>query len=284
MKRRQVVRIQGSTVVGESPSIAEMSWSFLAGYSLNENLGIDFVQEPVRDFQRVKASLEILAVRIPLEDSPQLLANIPSRPSDVNQIKAFDHWIYEGTQFWPRLLWAKAIRSLIVSKVNSLDIRQACIIVGEGAWVTLSAWVAADLGYSRIFVVNENPLGLDKQVGLLKSVLVGIEIQGILADQLTLQIIKCSLLLNSLDLSNKPELLGDIGYFNFMSALGLVVDLPSFICNHDLLSEADSAGLLILDSLDLQAHLDFDFLRMIKAPGVTEPQRSQFVDEWRSKN
>jgi hypothetical protein len=283
MGRHKVVRILGRTSVNESPSLAEISWNFLTAYSVAENLGFDFSVEPSQDIQKLGSRQDLLAVRIPLEDSTEQLLRIPVRLAEVNQIKAFDHWIYEGHQFWAKILWAKTTRSLIVSKVNSLDIRQACIIVGEGPWVTLSAWIAADLGYSRIFLVGENHIDLTQQVRQLKSVLIGLDIQGVPADQLTMQTTRCSLLLNSLDLSKKAELLGDISYFNFMSALGLVVDLPSFVCNQDLLTEADSAGLLILEALDLQAHLDFDFLRNIKAPGVTESQRSQFVEEWRSK-
>lgn len=293
MMRYRVVRLEKSPIASAASSktvassanlsTAEISWNFLAEYSRSQGLGLEFAVEPTQPLKNFVGRSEILAVRLPFEDSPKQLENIPMRPADVSQVQGFDHWIFESKEFWPRILWAKTLRSLIVSKVHSLDIRQACLIVGEGLWVRLSAWVAAGLGYSKILIVSENIEDLDQQVKILQSVLVGIQLEKIPADQLTLQTMKCSLLLNSLNLADSPGLMGDIGYFNFMSTLGLIVDLPVQVPNDDLLTEADSAGLLILDSLDLQANLDFDFLLAMKVPSLNETMRSQFGVHWRSK-
>ncbi len=293
MIRNRVIRLEkASTASARSStnaassanlSIAELSWNFLTEYSKSQGLGLEFAVEPAQPLKNFVDRAEVLAVRLPFEDSPRQLDHIPMRPADVSQVQGFDHWIFETKEFWSRILWAKTLRSLIVSKVHSLDIRQACLIVGEGPWVRLSAWVAAGLGYSKILIVSENLEDLDQQVKILQSILVGIHLEKIPADLLTLQTMKCSLLLNSLNLTENPGLMGDIGYFNFMSTMGLIVDLPVQVPNDDLLTEADGAGLLILDSLDLQANLDFDFLLALKVPSLNETLRSQFGVHWRSK-
>lgn len=114
-----------------------------------------------------------------------------------------------------RSLWAKTIRSLIVAKVRSLDIRQGCLIVGEGAWLTRR------LGGRGSWIFEHSPGRRESrsfgEAGKEPEVcLVGFGIYTPFLENITMQTIKCSLLLNCIDLNKRNELFGDIVYLNYV--------------------------------------------------------------------
>lgn len=277
-------------------SLQNRSWKYLQEFSESKGLPLQFSTEPAQDLASLKARDELLAIRCSLNFSQTQMKFQTTFPADVSQVKGFDHWIYQGHQFWPRLLLASALRELIVLRAGSLDLRQACFISSEGISARVAAWVAAGLGFSKLVFVGDNNADLQVHMDQISKTIVGVKSILISESELTLQNHGCSLLINTLDLEPESPLLGNLSYFNFMREGGVIVDTSSQSMEQPLIVEARGAELLGISHWEIQAGLDYRFLQEIyqlnqKDPHQAERYRrflsfdlNQFIELFQSEN
>lgn len=236
------------------------SWQRLQEFSTSQGLPLQFSMETVKSLLSLQDRPDLLAFRGTLEFSQSQMQSLHSFPADVSQVQGFDHWVFEKKQFWPRLLWPVALRQLIVLRTGPLDLKQSCFIVSQGVTARMAAWLAVSLGYSQIVLVGDSADDLQNQSEKLRRILVGVDIFQITSEQLTLQTYGCSLLINTLDLSQNENLLSDLAYFNFMRTGGVILDVPSDSLEQPLIPEAQSAGLFSLHGSEIQACFDYQLL------------------------
>lgn len=195
--------------------------------------------------------------------SPDLVAKIPAQPTDVKAFQCADSLFFENGQWWPRLNLKEAIRLLIVKKVRSLDIRESAYVIGEGPMLRLLAGLVVTFGFSKVYMVGLSNEDVHNQIEILKKNYVGIDWRPLDTNQLTMQTVGATLLVNSVSLTEDTGLASDLAYFNFMKGQGLVVDLEVYPSTHPILEEAEKASLRVLSGFDVRAQQDYLFLQRI---------------------
>lgn len=217
----------------------------------------DLPAEELHDFFAPKTST---VVRLGLDASEPWLKKSPLLPLKVRQLFAADVFSNLHGRWEPNLLLEEGMRDAILHHAKGLDTKGAAYIIGNGAQMRVLASVALSLGFQRLYLVSENDEDLEIQKAQLARMYMGSNLTTLPADSLTLQTIEASLLMNSLDLSQLPDVAGDLSYFNFMRQGGLVMDLNVWPIENPVLEEASRAGLRVVSPLDLHAQMETAFL------------------------
>lgn len=220
------------------------------------------------------------AVRLGYEDSKPIVKNWAALPSLVRELQVCDTLMREDGQYWPRLLLQDSIRELIVKSSRDHDIRNAAYIICNDSIGRVMASLLTNLGHRRVFMVSQNERFLKNEIPIIQRFFLGIEIQGVLAEQLTMQADRASLLVNCVDLSGEQQMLNDIVYFNFMQQGGLVLDASFNNSKPSLLvEEAERAHLKSIEPALISATYDFGLIHKLGLSQLTTFQ--EYLDSWR---
>lgn len=181
--------------------------------------------------------------RFDLQQSPQLLTEFPAQPERVKTVEAMDCLSQKHGSLWPELFALPAVRRALKRRVKTLDLRRAAFVVGEDIQMRPLVMVAAELGFSKVFLVSPEIEWLENEKKFLQRRLVGIQLESVKTTDLTLQAQDTHLILNALNLHEHSSYLQDLAYFNFMVSGGVVVDLYSKGPHQTLQEEATKAQL-----------------------------------------
>lgn len=185
------------------------------------------------------------AVKVEPSLSPQILPRLKVVPSQVRELAVLDSFFQENGTWYPRLLLYEALRLMLVAEAPDLDIRMPAFIVGDNEESRVVVSVLADMGVAKFYLVGDpERLNLEKEF-LLRSQL-GIRVQILRPEDLTMQALSAGITANTMDLSSQKSLMMDLSYFNFMKQKGYVLDLNSSVTHNVLLDEAERAGLKAL--------------------------------------
>ncbi|WP_413287982.1 hypothetical protein [Bdellovibrio sp. HCB337] len=244
------------------------SGQHLNHYFQSRNWQAECVALKERNFQELPTWLPYvqegaLLLRVPPEQSAIVLEHFPQLPTHARWLQVADSLVYDNGQWWPRLFVYDSLRTLIVSRFRDLDISLHSYVIGASHLGRAAVAAMVSLGYSRVSIVDVDEEKLQKEVALLRRYLLGVSIEAVPADTLTVQEKPGSLMLNTINMQDNGTVLGDLSYFNFMKTGGVVVDISECSAHNQLLEEAQRADLKTLSGLAVQAQLDVDMLKKL---------------------
>lgn len=174
-------------------------------------------------------------------------------PTQVRKLEVFDSLFRESGALLPRLIMPEALRQFLVFSAKEIDIRDPAFIVGDTPMVRIAGSVLADMGYATVYLVGEGE-ALQEEKAVLKRAQFGVQYQIVNPENLTLQAVSASLLINTASLPEGDVFLNDLSYFNYMKPEGVVLDLNPVNEEKLLLKEAMDAN---LKTLQTETYIDF---------------------------
>lgn len=202
----------------------------------------------------------------PLNLSTQIMNIFPRRSQFVQDLQCFDfvEWSADD-HFWPQLILHSHLRDTLIQNVENLDHTGVGYVVGANKIATCAIAVLVHLGMKRIRWVLADDDFLPPDLDIFKKKYFGVSVEVMSSSKLSLQNVDGSILISAVDYKEKPEVLQDICYFNFIKQESLVVDLHfshEFDERHEskILSEAKEAGLPVLDKGSFIADYWLSFL------------------------
>jgi shikimate dehydrogenase len=224
-----------------------------------ENLSIEGTTWPELQKKLINAKGALLDIGT----SRQIVHQIPTLPSEVRTLHCADSMFFTENKWWPRINLKEAIRALIVKKARSVDIKESAYIIGEGAVLRMLASLAAEFGFSKIYLVGLSEEDILRQMEDLKRSYIGVDWRLLEAHQLTMQTSGATLLINSLSMAENQVVMSDLAYFNFMKNQGVVVDLNVLPIENALLEEAERANLRTLSGFEVRTQQDLIFIERL---------------------
>lgn len=251
------------------------------GRYLSQKLNFDVEFSKVAEFSP-ELFKEARALLIEMSLSEQVLAQSSVLSTQVRNTGVLDSYFLEKEGGWmPRLIYFDMLRDVLVEKARDLDIRCPSFVVGDGERARVVASVLASLGYSEIYMVSEEEECLLKAVREVSRSYFGIKIKPLLASELTMQALRASILVNTVDMTDNKALLNDLSYFNFMKQGGWVLDLNiQSAMNYTLLAEAERADLNIISTSDVAAVYALLFLKQFDLPLPSREEIRAFWEEF----
>lgn len=262
-----IVKILEITKSGTSPFI-----QFLQKLSQQKNWAWEFETTDSYDPEMFK---DKSAIKVQTKMSGEIVPGLKVLSTSVRSIGALDSFFIEDGSWYPRILLLEAVRSVLVSQARDLDIRNPAFVVGDSVDVRASASVLANMGFTDIYMVGDESLLKEHRAVLSRSHL-GIRFHVLPMEELTMQAISASILINSADLAKDKSLLTDLSYFNYMDARGYVLDLNLVPVENLLLEEAKRAELKVLNPCAVAAQITLSWLdRLQPQHGLTLEQVEQ---------
>lgn len=179
-------------------------------------------------------------------EAQKLLPQLPTLPPLVKSLQCFDAFSPEDGKWYPRLFLYEALRSVLVESARDLDNRSPAFVVGEGAELRAVASVCAHLGFTEVYLIGENSEVLSEDVRILSRGYFGVQFKVLPVEELTIQAVSGSLVINTVNMDQHEALLNDLSYFNFLKSTGYVLDCYVGNLQSPLLEEAEKAGLRVL--------------------------------------
>jgi shikimate dehydrogenase len=183
------------------------------------------------------------AIAVDMSMSRPLLDDCQLQPTLVRNLQCLDSFFKDDGAWLPRNLIYEALRRVLITAARDLDIRQPAFVVGHDEKMRIVASVLAEVGFSDIYLVSTDAADLAEEIEFLSRRQLGIRFHKIPADELTMQVVSASIVVNSDDLSTDEPLLSDLSYFNYMKGNGYVMDLHWDAEHNLLLEEAINAEL-----------------------------------------
>lgn len=215
------------------------------------NWAVEFRLPEKDEIFEVSKLSEFQIHRFDLQESPKLLTEFPAQPERVKLVETMDCLSEKQKNLWPELFLVPAVRRALRRRVKTLDLRRSAFVVGDDLQMRPLVMAAAELGFSRIFLVSPEIDWLEEEKKFLQRRLVGIQLESVLTTDLTLQAQDTHLLLNALNLHEHSNYLQDLAYFNFMVSGGVVVDLFSQGPHQTLQEEAIKAQLTCIKPVEV---------------------------------
>lgn len=218
-------------------------YRFLSFYSqkLNLNWTLEHISEwlPEKGFQSD-------LVLVDLEKSPFIMDDIRMMPAQIKTFGCFDTIFRDGDYHIPRNLFFDSLETFFIEQARDLDNRAPAFVVGDRVQARVIALFLASRGIRQICLVG-NVTRLKNEVKVMARAQIGVQFTPIAPEELTLQTMAASILVNTADLTQDAELMTDLSYFNYMKRDAYVLDLFPPDGENPLLEEAQRAGLRILD-------------------------------------
>lgn len=204
------------------------------------------------------------SIRVGFAEGAASLDLCKALPLMVSQLQTADLFLPRKGGGWECQLCAlDGLRDSLIAQGRGLDTQHMAYVIGREGRLRVAAAAVLGLGYRKVFLVSEDMEDLGLQREVLLRVYVGSEPQTLNANELTLQTVGASLLVNATDLRLRPDLASDLAYFNFMNPGGLVVDLDDLSENNPMLEEALRAGLRVLAPHDCAARTEWNHVRAL---------------------
>jgi len=179
---------------------------------------------------------------------------------------------------WPQCLMREALHELIIQKASRLDTQMRAYVTGSGASMRVALAMLVQLGFSEINIVVDEPEMAQSILSEVNKTFLLVNFHVLRNTDLTLQPNNGSLLINTVRLEEKGELIEDLSYLNFISLDGLVVDLNLQPVSNQLMEEAGNVGLKILSGIELQGYMDWLFLKRLF--GHVSLTSAQYLQKW----
>ncbi|WP_413294379.1 hypothetical protein ACLSU7_04570 [Bdellovibrio sp. HCB185ZH] len=219
------------------------------------------------------------------EQARLLYPSLQILPAQVRMLECFDFYFPEDGKWYPRLLYYEAIHRVLVERARDLNIRVPAFVVGEGECLRIAAAVCTELGFSEIYLIGEDTMQLHREARILSRGNLGIKFKVLPIEELTIQAVSASLIINTVHLKHESELLKDLSYFNFMNTGGYAFDCNLGNLHSELMEEAERAELKVLQPSDLlQALVEIVFEKLKQSELLARPDLTEWVREFKEQN
>ncbi len=163
---------------------------------------------------------------LPLDLSSKFLQEFPRRNQLVQDLQCFDfiEWSSDN-HFWPILLLHSHLKESLIRSILHLDMNGVGYVVGANKMATCAISVLIQLGMKKIRWIISDDDYLPSDLDMFQQKYFGAHLEIMSSTKLSLQNVDGSVLVSTLDYSDKPEILQDISYFNFIKQDSIVVDL-----------------------------------------------------------
>ena len=219
-------------------------------------------------------------VKIEMSMSADVISQTHIQPALVRSTQCLDSMVFEDGKWYPRILFHEALAEILVSSARDLDIRLPAFIIGVGPESRVVAAVFSQVGFGEIYLVGEDKALLHDEVQHLRRSHFGINFVELPVEELTIQSVSASIIINTVDLSQDKVLLEDLSYFNFMKTNGYAMDLNLLPEHNLLLEEAARADLKILQPSSLAAEITYIWLQ--KLLGSSPLKVEELRESWKS--
>jgi hypothetical protein len=166
-----------------------------------------------------------------------------------------DHFYFEnGNLGLPDLCFYQSICDSTIKFGKAISARDRVYIFSEDEKLRVAAGACLNLGFSELVLVTTDLQRAEREIDFLGRLFAGKnKITKMIPQDLTLQTVDASLLINTLDLKKFPEIAADMVYFNFMKKNGVFIDTCLAPENRSVHAEAQTAGLKIILPEQIQA-------------------------------
>ncbi len=216
--------------------------------------------------------------RWPFGRSHELLSLYPARPERVQLLECADGLVKKNGKIWPDLILPIAVKSAIRRRIRTLDLRLVAYVVAKDILVRPLVSAAVSLGFSQICLVSDDDQFLKSEKDFLNRRLIGVNIDTVLTNDLTLRPQNGGLLFNAINLNHKKDSLQDIAYFNFMSSDSIFMDLFEGDPHAYLQEEAHRAHLLGIRPVEIEWAWWSEAGQRLESPlSVSEAKSKEFL-------
>ncbi len=188
-------------------------------------------------------------------------------PLQVRTLGAGDSLIKSNEDWWIRATLYRAIIKL-AKRLDKIDLLQPVLIVGSGGSARLIIGALIRIGFNRFNITDQFTERGQEIVNDLQKRFFNIEFKFTPHSGLTMLPGIHSCMVNTTPLVPSNEILGDLYYFNFLKAGGVVIDLNLSPVETPLLKEASGVGALTISGVEMAALSDMEFVSLIAPKAV----------------
>lgn len=179
------------------------------------------------------------------------LKRFARRTQQVQDVGCFDYVEKKDKELWPDLILWKEFTQVLVSQVKQMDFSAVAYIVGANPVATCVLTGLVHLGFQKIRWIIHDDDFIPEEIDRIQKTYFGLQLEILSSSKLSLRSVDGAILVNTTTFENRPEMLQDISYFNFIRQDSFVVDLD--LCRSfskrfasPLIEEASSMGLQFL--------------------------------------
>lgn len=178
------------------------------------------------------------------------------RMRNVDQIGSALLFLKREDKLWPSSLFVDAIVKSMSLDLRALDMFSPVLVAGSNVLSDHIMFALSKIGYTKIFVTDENSEKLESQVARIKKSLFNIEVVPLPLSQITTRPGVFSLLVNTTPLSLDNKLLDELYFFNFLGRGAGVLDLTLVPIETPLLKQAKDWGAKVMSGTSVWAMFD----------------------------
>ena len=172
---------------------------------------------------------------------------------EVSALKAFDVIFRKQNNYKPYNLGSIALKSFIETKGLEIDSTKSAVLVGEYSFLVIYSLALSQLGFKKIYIVSPDNLFFSEKLTATQKILFDVKIQQISYDEMANTPETSSVLIVDFKLSNHPEMVEILTYFNFLAQGSLFLDLNHFF-DPTLFEEAEKADLKVISSVEFHRY------------------------------
>ncbi|MFN7729365.1 MAG: hypothetical protein ACK5P7_09445 [Bdellovibrio sp.] len=233
--------------LGAAANLASLSfWRSL-------NLQVDWVEAP---YEELFARKDLRGIFVNPDDSEAILDHLKRIPRSIQECGFVDFIEMTPQGPNPKNFLRENGVELFARGTRTLDNRKKAYISGSGPWAKLFCVIAVQMGFQSLLIVVT-----DKSAGRfiaeeLRRFCFGVDIDLIQHSELTLRPNDGSLLVNTVDPHEYPDVIADLSYLNFLSLEGLVVETHETIKENTLVLETKNSRIALIEASVTQAFFE----------------------------
>lgn len=186
------------------------------------------------------------------------LAHFSSAPSNLRILKSADTICFdENGDEWLKSVMYDGFSRFIAHELKTIDLTGAAIVVGTGTQSNAIIAALARVGFNRILIVGDDDSDGTAYVDSLKHSFFGVNFQYTPRQHVMNLPGVHSVAVNTIRAVDDSTGLAELFYFNFLKPGAFWVEVPYERPNSALIQEANNAGAIVKDALDLLVHLDW---------------------------
>jgi len=222
----------------------------IAEFWLSLGLPVEWVRGSFDDLMKQK---DLAGIFVNPDDSAVLLPQFKKVSRLVQETGFVDFVEITRGEAHPKSYMREHGIEIFVRSVAALNNQKSAYISGSGPWAQLFCHLAIQMGFRDISLVAENVDTATDMAHRLEKTCFGVNFRVLLHSELTLQPNNGSLLVNTLDALENPEVIADLAYLNFLSLEGLVVEVREAKELNTLADEAENSKIAMIHADRLQA-------------------------------
>jgi hypothetical protein len=207
--------------------------------------------DPIDENELAKSDFDL--IELSEEQSQLILSKTSLLDWQIQSTAAADAFIVDQKKLKPIHLSSVAFVNFLQSKHITLDTAKNAVLVGNYSFLITYGVALAKIGFNKIYLISPDHISYKEKIAETQKSLFNVQIQQLNLDDMTGISELASLLVIDFDLSEFPDMVETLTYFNFVTENAVFFDLQNYR-NDTLSSEAEKASLRVLDSAEFHLH------------------------------